>query len=207
MAHLLVAGEPKQPILHERAAHGETAFILMKGSAPEISAVTQVVKERGRGQVSAASVVVAVPMKGVGSGLRDDVQDYSAGLTVLGVVVVGQHLEFLHLFNRGAQSVAGRNDLIGYVASVDVHLYTAVVNGARPDEVARKAGQVLLDPRRDNGETRVVIRDTTDSIEAGRRWKRGDLLFINDVGYIGLGGFNQRRRGADVDDFRLAGDR
>src|SRR6185503_3565986 len=72
--------------------------------------------------------------------LRDRVDDRTGGASELGVVLVGQHLELLHRFQRGTHLAAARAAEIVVVvaAAVDREVAAAVAAAADNQRLARK---------------------------------------------------------------------
>src|SRR4029077_16251110 len=111
-------------MLEERSARVREARIRLvvarTGSGERGIACRLVVEEVGSAQVPAPEISVRIAVDCVGARFGDDIQDYVSGLSVFRVVVVGENLKFLDFFDRRTQSVARGDDLVGYVASVEV---------------------------------------------------------------------------------------
>src|SRR5712691_12452028 len=126
---MFIAGEPEEVVFDKWAADSEAALLAMERSPiaainfrqgpcdkiggwavnaahwPEgarrhsIARQTEVVERIGSRHVPAAEIHVTLAVDIVGAGLGDSVNDQAAGLAVLGVVIVGEHLEFLEFIH------------------------------------------------------------------------------------------------------------
>src|SRR5260370_18322144 len=151
-----ITGEPEQLVFDEGNAQSKATLGAVKGStraagdvtaSPEVRAAvignqsscrteqSEIVKGIGSREVAAAEVRVAVAMDPVGAGLGYHIQDYAGRLTIFGVVVVGEDLEFLNFVDRGAGPVPSGNQLIGDVGPVHVVKIAAEVHRSGTDQV------------------------------------------------------------------------
>src|SRR5207247_8015377 len=123
--------------------------------------------------------------------LGDDVEHDAAGLAILSIVAVREHLELFHFFDRCTKRVATGNNLIRDGAAIDIDLYSTVVYGSRTDQVAGNGGEIILDSRRYRRETGVIVGDAADAVEACGSREGRNLLAVNDVRNVGLSRFHQ----------------
>src|SRR5262245_39683192 len=77
--------------------------------------------------------------------LGDHIENNAACLPILGIIVVCQHLELFHFFDRGAQCIPGRDYLVRDISSVKIDLNATVINSSRSDKVAGYGGEIVLD--------------------------------------------------------------
>src|SRR6266481_2716165 len=90
--------KPECAVLDKRPPEDKSPFVLEERCTG--IRITQVVEKLRSAKVAATGVKVAVSMNGVRPGLGNDIQNDAPSLSIFRVVIVRQHLELFHFFQR-----------------------------------------------------------------------------------------------------------